>query len=262
MPQKSYRKQEGDSEVISDDGLTMHVYRANGRRITVDMSENETGAVHPHEQPSEEFQPEVIENDTGAVIQKKGAPLWVDEIAPVLKRFDGSTKGNHQEIDQKKKRTVLALAEAEYLSESKTAVFNRKDTCSPTTYYNKWRTDPLFSSILVEVLGIVRAFKDEEEIRHIYKAVSLIRGAAPEAARVHIELMNNPNPFVALQASAKILNMASQETADKARSPVVINLDAGQLADAADEALEQLRVWEQQQEQQQIEKEIESSESN
>lgn len=255
MSQKSYRKREGDHEVISEDGLIKHVYRANGNRLTIDMSEGDDpdslgllSQLAPLEQESEpESNGTAVQEEPAQEIIQADAPDWQYEIAGLLDRLDGSTAGNREDIDHKKKITILALANAAYTGSSKTEIWKRPDCCSQFTYYKNWSKDPLFASVLREVLEIVRGHRTADEIRNVQLAATMIREAAPDAAQVHIDLMKNPNPFVSLQASAKILNMASSETADKGQ--LVVSFDAAQLADAAEQAAIELEAWNQQQQQ-------------
>lgn len=242
------KQKSGDVYEISEDGQVLYVYRLDGERIDVDLAgiSNENGDLP---EILENFSPPESKNGAIEACSHETAVLdqleeWLPQVEEVVSELRGSTNGR-EDIDQTKINTVIALARCRWTGESQNEVWRRPDTCNINTYYQKWRKDPLFLSVLNRVYDIISAHKLESEVYSISEARQIISAAAPKAARKHVELIDNPNPFVALQASGKVLSMMEKAEGGGDKS-INITIRPERLAILAKTANNELEIWEQQ----------------
>lgn len=242
MQSKPPKPKPGDEVMYSEDGSVMFVYREDGRRIDVDLA---------GEKNSENFEPDyenLVEGYPEPEIRELtereiegGVPEWLPEVESLVGELRGSTPGR-EDIDQIKINTIIALAGARYKGETYASVWERPDTCNINTYYQKWKRDPLFASVLDRVMDVIGSHSLREEVTSLAKARRMIVEAAPAAAEKHIELVKHPNPFVALQASGRILSMVEKSEDQGPR--ISITIKPAQLAILSREATDELDKWE------------------
>ena len=115
------------------------------------------------------------------------APDWAAAAAQELARFDGHLHGG------KMRATVLALVTARLAGIPEATVWDRAahpDVCSKTIYHNKWKTQPLFASVLANVEAAARTHQDTRTLRALQSAAESLALASEAAAQQLISLAN------------------------------------------------------------------------
>ena len=159
---------------------------------------------------------------------------WITRAIPILAKLD-KDKSLHRPAQTK--RTFLLLVAADYLHKPRYKVFQLPGTGSQAAYH-RWLKKPHIRAIYDELYGVMEEEVLEHELSEIRKSVRVTRISAARAAEVRAELLEHPNPWVALQSARDIMQSADRQTAAKGMENRSVNIHATLTAEQVEQLLE------------------------
>lgn len=133
-------------------------------------------------------------------------PQWLIKSQGLLTKLDGA------QHELKKKRSILAILAAEFTGTKKGDVYKRPEIVSQSNLSVKWMRDPIFKEVITGIRKIMLEEVEEIELKSMRQALALSRIATVRATQVRVELLDNPSPWVKLQAARDIMNTALSQT--------------------------------------------------
>lgn len=147
---------------------------------------------------------------------------WITKARPILDKLDSMvSQGNVLQV----KRTILLVVTADYMDKPRQKVFELDGTASRTAW-TRWMKRPDLKGVYHEVYRIMEDEVFEHELSSIRHATRVTRISAGRAAEIRATLLENPNPWVALQAARDIMQSADKQTAAKGVENTSINISA------------------------------------
>lgn len=147
----------------------------------------------------------------------------------------------------KKRATIMAMLTTEILGQR--MEWGRPDVCAKSTWYDKWRHDPLIRDVMDKVRETIIDARTREAAQAVDEALLIIQEQAPAAAAAIVNLLRSHDESQRRLAAESILNRASTATAEKQSTTHTYNAD--QLARLEKQAQDELAEWEEQYRQQQ-----------
>lgn len=136
------------------------------------------------------------------------ADSWHKVVAADLERITGREW-------KKKRNTIIQIVDARLSERSDASALLRPDTCSKTIFYNKWMKDPVFKEVLENATSSAKRYMDEENLRAIERAATLLQLASPRAVARLLALLDSEEERIVLDASKSVLDRAGVATAIK-----------------------------------------------
>ena len=168
---------------------------------------------------------------------------WINRAIPILHKLDSFSDLVNPSAT---KRTFLLLVAADYLHKPRYKVFQLPGTGSMANYY-RWLKKPHIRAVYDELYQVMTEEILEHELSEIRKSVRVTRISAARAAEVRAELLDHPNPWVALQSARDIMQSADRQTAakgyDNRNLTINASLTAEQLTQLLDRAGQELSDW-------------------
>ena len=168
---------------------------------------------------------------------------WLEKARPILDKLDTLPRVT---FPLRVKRTMLLLVAADYLYKPRQGVFELPGVAGRTAY-ERWMRRPDMAAIYHEIYALMETEVLEHELSEIRKATRITRISAGRAAEVRADLLENPNPWVALQSARDIMQSADRQTASKGTSSASLNLSGQLSTEQIDQLLEragdELRSW-------------------
>lgn len=166
---------------------------------------------------------------------------WTEKIRPLINKVD-QVAGSRDPLTIK--RTFILLVAADYFHRPKEQVFQLEYTITRAGWH-RWMKDPQLAALYDQMYRIMEEEVIDHEIKSIRHATRVTRMSAGRAAEVRRDMLENKNPWVALQAARDIMQSASADTADKGNTSVSIkaSLSEEQVQRLLDRATTELRGW-------------------
>jgi hypothetical protein len=133
---------------------------------------------------------------------------WLNEVQDMLRQLTPP----HVE---KKRVTILALVDARLAGNPEESIWKRTDTCSRSTYHEKWKRDPVFASVLDAVAQKAIEWRETEEVRALRSAARKLALASPTAVDVLVGLLASVDETERRLAAGDLLDRASTATSEK-----------------------------------------------
>jgi len=157
---------------------------------------------------------------------------WITQAGEALARLNGA------QWAEKKKSTIVALADAHLAGRSEETVWDLPDVCARSTYHAKWKRDPLFAEVLATVDGQAKQWRDTRSLRALQDAAERLALASPVAVTKLLErLTKSEDESIIIRAAVAILDRAGIETGVKSSRQTELGIDVRALTDAELDAL-------------------------
>lgn len=148
---------------------------------------------------------------------------WDDAVVAELDRLRGT------QHEHKRRNTILALVDARLAGRSEETVWERPETCTRSTWHEKWKRDPLMADVLATVERQARRWVDTRVARSLAAAAERLALASPAVAEQLVEIAvrgrvrvgeggeryEQASPADVVRAGLGVLDRAGVETAPK-----------------------------------------------
>ncbi len=159
---------------------------------------------------------------------KPEEPAWLDLAEEQLERLTEPQR-------RKKRRTIIALVDAELAGNSDESVWKLPGTCSRRIYHAKWKREPVFAAVLDAVMRLAFQENDRRILRALGAAAGKLALNAPDAVDNLVALMDSGDESIVYRASVAILDRAGLETGVKTPGQTTIVLNWGESGDEPDD---------------------------
>ena len=132
------------------------------------------------------------------------------EVVDALAVF-GGTHG------QKKRKTILALVEAEMAGKAEETVWKQEDTCNRSTYHGKWKKNKQFSRTLALVRDAARKYASAPGSMAMLDARNRMQRITSKASRTIEKSLESADETIALRAALKTIEIAGVMESDSAK---------------------------------------------
>jgi len=168
---------------------------------------------------------------------------WMEKARPLIAKLD-KVAGKRDVL--RMKRTMILLVAADYMAHPRERVYELDYTATRQGML-RWMKDPAVFAIFNEIRTIMEDEVLEHEFEAIRHATRVTRMSAGRAAEVRSTLLEDPNPWVALQAARDIMQSADRQTASKGSLSTSLSISAelsdSQVQQLLERATTELEGW-------------------
>lgn len=151
---------------------------------------------------------------------------WQRLIVRELSRLTG------QQHDRKKKNTIIALIDGRLAGLPEESIWRRDDVCARSTWHERWKSDPLISSVLSACMAIADDWADNRVAMALAETAERLALESPASLNTVIHVRDNADNYRdRLSAAFGIMDRASATIAPKSSATVAHTLNADTFAE-------------------------------